>query len=687
MFMRRLSLALVTVPLLLVLGAARAEAAPVLAAAHSIAGGSATTRVDPVERTFTIATAGTYNVTLTDDQIPAAFDLLTLAVTSGATVVATATVGAGGAPAIAHLNAPVGTYQVHVIAGLATGELFGTTTVTLTDSSNMPVNAFPGPGNTLVPTFTATLSVPPGAVSADARLIDRTFTATAGDTIELDLTDLQFPAALGTLTVNLADPNGTPVAGFPVSAAGGAQTVTFTAISGNYHLVGGAQAGAGAAGGLFNVRVLDTNSGSDLLPSGAEALGQVTAAGSATLSAGAGSLSFADLAFPAALTSGVAVAVQAGSVVANTSGGSPAAFTAVAGNAQLFALAVPDATAANGAYVVTIAPTPSGPFSSVQTTSTASNNAAAYAYPVMVASAGASNLTLTDFQFPQAFASLAVAAVQGGVLLGAPLTAAGMTTIHPAAGPLTVLVAATPGSSGKGLLGVDLATSPGGSVQLDQTQGVGAAFGTTTVTIATAGSYDVTLSDLGFPGNFADLSAVVTQGANRLGSIFEGGTFSFQAATGGDYVINVLGTPAAVKMNSQQSAGTYGISVAPTPPAPTATLSASADQVTSGGNVTLTWSSQNAASCTASGGWSGKLATSGTQSSGPLTVSTTFTIVCTSASNVQSQPQSVTVNIAPAPPGSGGGGALDVIGLLALSLALALGATDKFGSARRQRRL
>ena len=669
--MRRLSLALVTVPLLLALGAAHAQGAPVLAAAHSIAGGSATSRVDPVERTFTISTAGTYKVTLTDDQIPASFDLLTLAVTSGATVVATATIGAGGAPAVAQLNAPVGTYQVHLIAGLVTGQLFGTATVTLTDANNAPVDAFPGPGNTLVPTFTATLSVPPGVAGPDARVIDRTFTATAADTIELDLKDLQFPAALAQLTVALVDPNAQPVAGFPVSAAGGSQTVTFTAIPGTYHLVGGAQAGAGAAGGLFNLRVLDTTSGTELLASEADPLGQVTAAGSATLTAGAGSLSFTDLAFPTALTSGVAVAVQGGSVVANTTGGSPAAFTAVAGNAQLFALAVPDASAANGAFVVTITPTTSGPFSSVQTASTGTNNAAAYAYPVTVASAGSSTLTLTDFQFPQAFGSLAVAAVQGGALLGNPLTSPGMTTITPAAGPLTVLVAATPGNAGKGLFGVDLATSPGGAAQLDATQGVGAAFGTNTVTISTAGSYDVTLSDLAFPGNFGDLAAVVTQGANRLGSIFEGGTFSFPATAGGTYVINVLGTPAAVKAGSEQSAGTYGVSVAPTPPAPTVTLTASADQVPSGGNVTLTWTSQNAASCTASGGWSGQLTTSGSQASAPLTVSTTFTIICTSASNVQSQPQSVTVSIAPAPPGSGGGGAFDVLALGALALAVA----------------
>ncbi|MHB8660982.1 MAG: choice-of-anchor Q domain-containing protein, partial [Minisyncoccota bacterium] len=48
-----------------------------------------------------------------------------------------------------------------------------------------------------------------------------------------------------------------------------------------------------------------------------------------------------------------------------------------------------------------------------------------------------------------------------------------------------------------------------------------------------------------------------------------------------------------------------------TTPAPIITLSASPTSVTSGGSSTLTWSSTNATSCTASGGWTGTKATSG----------------------------------------------------------------------------
>lgn len=49
------------------------------------------------------------------------------------------------------------------------------------------------------------------------------------------------------------------------------------------------------------------------------------------------------------------------------------------------------------------------------------------------------------------------------------------------------------------------------------------------------------------------------------------------------------------------------------PPAPTATISASASDVRLNGSVTLTWSSTNASSCSASGDWSGNLASSGSQ--------------------------------------------------------------------------
>jgi hypothetical protein len=84
------------------------------------------------------------------------------------------------------------------------------------------------------------------------------------------------------------------------------------------------------------------------------------------------------------------------------------------------------------------------------------------------------------------------------------------------------------------------------------------------------------------------------------------------------------------------SGGTVSIGKAPillsgTAAAPTVTLSAFPTSVTSGGSSTLTWSSTNAPSCTASGGWSGAKATSGSQTLTNLTTTATYTLTCTGA--------------------------------------------------------
>ncbi|NTV44438.1 MAG: hypothetical protein HGA67_01950 [Candidatus Yonathbacteria bacterium] len=63
--------------------------------------------------------------------------------------------------------------------------------------------------------------------------------------------------------------------------------------------------------------------------------------------------------------------------------------------------------------------------------------------------------------------------------------------------------------------------------------------------------------------------------------------------------------------------------------APSADISASPNPVTRGSSTTLTWSSTDATSCTASGGWSGTKATSGTQTVGPLGGDVSYTITCT----------------------------------------------------------
>lgn len=65
-------------------------------------------------------------------------------------------------------------------------------------------------------------------------------------------------------------------------------------------------------------------------------------------------------------------------------------------------------------------------------------------------------------------------------------------------------------------------------------------------------------------------------------------------------------------------------------------------------NVTLSWTSQNAATCEASGDWSGSKSTSGTQTIQLNTVKTyTFTITCRNASGNQTVNNSVQVIVSP----------------------------------------
>ena len=67
------------------------------------------------------------------------------------------------------------------------------------------------------------------------------------------------------------------------------------------------------------------------------------------------------------------------------------------------------------------------------------------------------------------------------------------------------------------------------------------------------------------------------------------------------------------------------------PPAgsvPTVNLSTDNAVINSGGNVTLTWSSQNADDCTASGDWSGAKGTSGSETISAIDSIRTFTLNC-----------------------------------------------------------
>ncbi len=81
-----------------------------------------------------------------------------------------------------------------------------------------------------------------------------------------------------------------------------------------------------------------------------------------------------------------------------------------------------------------------------------------------------------------------------------------------------------------------------------------------------------------------------------------------------------------------------------TPPqAPTLILSILPTAITAGESSTLTWSSTNTTSCTATGGWTGAKAVSGTQVVSPV-VNTTYTLACTGTGGTATQSASVVVS-------------------------------------------
>ncbi len=82
---------------------------------------------------------------------------------------------------------------------------------------------------------------------------------------------------------------------------------------------------------------------------------------------------------------------------------------------------------------------------------------------------------------------------------------------------------------------------------------------------------------------------------------------------------------------------------------PTVSLSASPTSVSSGGTTTLSWTSNNADTCTASGGWSGSRAVNGSAQSAAISASTTFTLSCAGAGGGAVAQTTVTVSASASP--------------------------------------
>ncbi|TSC69287.1 MAG: exported protein of unknown function [Parcubacteria group bacterium Gr01-1014_56] len=150
-------------------------------------------------------------------------------------------------------------------------------------------------------------------------------------------------------------------------------------------------------------------------------------------------------------------------------------------------------------------------------------------------------------------------------------------------------------------------------------------------------------------------STLTWSSANATNCSASGGWSGVQPTAGTQNVTPLVTTTyMIVCTNANGSAsGSATVSVSDVPPTPTVTFSANPLSVVSGQSSTLTWSSTDTTDCTASGGWSGAKAVSGSQSVTP-SATTTYTLMCSGAGG--SATQSVVVGVT-APPAVFGIGA------------------------------
>jgi hypothetical protein len=438
-------------------------------------------------------------------------------------------------------------------------------------------------------------------------------------------------------------------------------------------IVAGGQAdtdGGQPNAGLYGVNVSPAGGGAAVYSS-TVSVGSATLVGSPNLTPGNYTVSLNDLQFPASLANVGVVVARDGKAVAQLSSSASSQFTAASATYDVYSVGVAGGSS-QGSYTLNLQPASGAPVLNLaRAVSDPASGVFAYSFDASVV-AETYTLSLADFGYPAAFATINMAVVQAGVLLdkdphlqlasGTPSVTEQLT---PAAGPLTLIAfakppAASPAStSGSGgLFGVDLTANGAGAPAFATSQGVGQLFSVKKASVTSGGRYQVVVKDLGFPATFANLAVIVTRGTAKIGSIFGSGTLPFDAV-GGDYLINFVAQPQPAATATPDLAGTYSMVVGVAPPGPTVTLQANPMSVTSGGTVTLNWSSTNTSSCTASsspsGAWSGTVKTSDTTTTPALTATTTFTLMCTGTDgSTQTATQKVTVN--PANGGNSGGG-------------------------------
>lgn len=602
----------------------------------------------PPAKGFQVTSAGTYALELADAGFPAPVASVRAVIVHEGESVAQVELEAGESGTDTFAAVP-GEYRIHVLGQPAAGQPAASYSVRVRNIDS---------GTTIVDEA--------GSITAAASPSDTTFVAllpvqiAATGQYSLSIVDHLFPAAMQSVEAIVL--KGSTIVTGLTSAP-----LSFTANETGEYLVGVMAKVAPGAAGLYGVKI-QTVPSNQVVYESVQQVGTLNSPVALPLTVqDSYTLVLSDANFPEPLSSFRVLIVQGSQVLhAQTGPTTGANFPANAGEIKIYASVVPNGNAGVGSLALKVMQGANPVYANVLIGDADPSSAtpSIYAVTSSALSAGAYKLHVKDFGFTANLSALRAAVAQGDALLD-DWTGDGQFTFNASAGAARILIAATPSASTNiGLFGIRLEPEAGGSAIVESNQGIGGLFRTHVVTVASAGSRDIELTDLGFPAELATSALAVTSGTTLVGQVFGGGQLR-AALNPGTYVLNFLGKP-----DSSEKYGAYALKVEDSPAPPSLTFTANPSTVASGKTTTLQWTAANADSCTASGAWSGAQNVSGSFVTGTLSTATTFQLSCSGPGG--SVEKSVDVQVSSAGKKSGGGGGLGMLDCLVLMAMLGL---------------
>lgn len=122
--------------------------------------------------------------------------------------------------------------------------------------------------------------------------------------------------------------------------------------------------------------------------------------------------------------------------------------------------------------------------------------------------------------------------------------------------------------------------------------------------------------------------STLTWSSTHATACLASGGWTGSLAAAGARATGAVNSQTTYTLTCSGAGGTSAPALATVNVIPSANLSVYPSVIAPGGSSTLTWSSANASSCTAAGGWSGTLGTGGTQTTGAVNATTAYSLTC-----------------------------------------------------------